>query len=907
MSPDLLMPREGGGRIKVHIYPSFGGKDEGDGGVRRVVEAQVRHLPAAGIDIVSDPDEADVIACHIMIPPSYLVRYPDKPIVAHCHGLYWDEFEWPNWAIEANSEVMQLLRVSDAITAPSDWVANSIMRATSRPVEVVHHGIDLEDWEAQESLGYVLWNKTRPDPVCDPEPMNEVAKLLPRVEFISTFGEDAPNVTLTGRVPYEEAKKLVQKASIYLCTAKETFGIGTLEALAAGVPVVGFKWGGQVDIIRHAYDGFLVNPGDIALLSQAIQGALLDRELMSAHARERAAQFSWEKAAAKYAEIYKAVVEKRLSEGSRPRTSIIVTNYNLHQYLPQCLSSVLAQTDQDFECLILDDASPDPKGRQIARTFANEDPRFRLIENEKNSYLAEARNIAVRQAKGRYILPLDADDMLAPNAIELLTGSLDKDRSIHVAYGKVMFVNEDGKTPTVYEGHEKTPGFSSWPMPFSFEQQIRQRNLLPYCSMFRREAWQYTGGYRPRCRTAEDADFWTRLSSYGFRPKMVTDSTTLIYRNREGSMSRVQGSVDWIKWFPWSKDTKLTPAGAATATQLPVPSLDPTLVSVIIPVGPGHEILLKDAIDSIDAQSFRNWECIVVNDTGKPLDELPSWVRIIDLGPMPSGVAAARNAGIRAAKAPLFLPLDADDYLQPNGLYWMVEAYIDTRDVIYSDWWEDPDEPGKFKVYEARDYDPDGLKRGTIHCVTALTPKSAWEKVGGYDEQLPAWEDWDFQLRIADAGICSRRLAAPLWTYRKHTGQRREANVRDFEQSKNGILSRWSDLWEGRKQLAACNSCSSRATIRPQQPKQSPQQQAARFNDDVVLVQYIGDKRGNMMFKGKSGAFYMFSEGEQPKYVLLGDASVFAGRADFRVLEKPNTPAIENTRSPILVAEGNPN
>jgi len=214
--------------------------------------------------------------------------------------------------------------------------------------------------------------------------------------------------------------------------------------MAAGVPVVGFKWGGQVEIIREAYDGFLVNPNDIANLAMAIEGAFHDRELMSAHARERAAEYSWERAASSYADLFREVIQKKAV--STPRTSVIVTNYNLDKYLTDCLESVFRQEDKDWECIVVDDASPNKKGIEIANSYAEKDSRFKVIVNSKNVYLAEARNIAIRAAKGRYILPLDADDMLGPNALNYLANTLDADRKVHVVYGNVLFVEEDGRT-----------------------------------------------------------------------------------------------------------------------------------------------------------------------------------------------------------------------------------------------------------------------------------------------------------------------------------------------------------------------------------------------------------------------------------------------------------------------------
>lgn len=249
--------------LKVYIYPSFGELDKGDGGIRRVVEGMIKHLPKYGVDIVSTAEEADVIAYHATVPTSFINRFPRKTFVAICHGLYWSEYQWDNWSIKANADVMEGLRVSDSIITCSDWVANSLRRHTSRDVRVINHGIDASDWEAVDPRDYVLWNKTRPDPVCDPEPFNQVAALLPNIKFISTFGREAPNVAITGKLPFTDAKKLVQSAGVYLCTTRETFGIGTLEALACGVPVVGFAFGGQAEFIDHSVDGWLVTPGEI--------------------------------------------------------------------------------------------------------------------------------------------------------------------------------------------------------------------------------------------------------------------------------------------------------------------------------------------------------------------------------------------------------------------------------------------------------------------------------------------------------------------------------------------------------------------------------------------------------------------------------------------------------------------
>lgn len=902
-------------KLKVHIHPKFGKEDKGDGGIRRVVEAQYKHLPKFGIELVDTAEEADVIAYHATVPSTYVKLYPHKAFVSMVHGLYWSEYKWDQWALKANEDVIEGIRVADVVVSCSEWVANAVRRHTSRPSEVIYHGVDLEDWNPHvKKDDFVLWNKTRPDPVCDPEPFNELAKLMPETAFISTFGAEGPNIAITGKLPFEDAKRFIERAGAYLCTTRETFGIGTLEAMACGVPVVGFDWGGQKEFIDHAIDGWLAAPGDFHGLAEGIRWAFANRDEIGLAAIRKSGSFTWERACERYAQIFMDAAAAK-QQSSAPRTSIIITNYDLEKYLSPCVESVVSQTDQDWECIIVDDASPNPLGRQWAQQLAEHDSRFRLVANEKNLYLAEARNVGIRLAHGRYILPLDADDMLAPDAVALLADALDADRSIHVAYGNVLFVDEDGRTLTNY-GPQFKPGHSSWPYPFSYEQEAMQRNLLPYCSMYRKEAWQWTGGYRRRCRTAEDADMWLRFSSYGFRPKMVTDADTLIYRNRNGSMSRTQGEVDWAKWFPWTKVNDLAPAGAVTKTQLPVSSLDPILISVVIPVGPGHEKMVTDAIDSVDAQSFRNWECVVVNDTGVPLvTELPSWVRVLETAGR-VGTAAARNQGIAASRGKWFLPLDADDYLEPDALQFMWQAAKGTEEVIYSDFWQSDMTGTKVSLHKTDDYDPElitGKKRdahgvtieGMIHSVTALTLKSLWKKVGGYDESLPAWEDWDFQLSLANIGVCERRIAMPLFFYRKHTGFRREENYNAIEDSKAAIKRKWGFLWEGGKKLMSCGSCSRNKSIAPQGSRfgGAMTMQIKSQNDEAVLIRYIGEKQGGTPFRGaQSRTTYWFAAGEE-KYVHQLDLDMFLARGDFVRVEIKHED-ISIGEAPILTATG---
>lgn len=886
--------------MKVYLWPEFAGEDQGDGGIRRVVEGQRTSLPRQGVKFVDTPADADLIACHIEIPEEFLRKFPDKPMVNHCHGLYWNDYEWEDWAYKANRKVLRSILSADVTTAPTEWVANVIRRHTSRDVRVVPHGISLREWQAPvDHKGYVLWNKTRIDPVCEIDSLSALVRISPDFEFVSTYGDKAPNMTLTGTLPFKTAKELVRSAMIYLCTTRETFGVGTLEAMACGVPVVGFNFGGQAEYVEHEVDGYLVQPGDIQELRNGLEYVRLHRERMSLAAIEKAKQFTWAEVTKGYKDLYREMIDRYEQEEDRPRVTFVVPAYKLERYLPETLESIQTQTEKEWECIVVDDASPDQCGK-IADDFAARDPRFRVIHNTENLYLAEARNVAIAQAKGRYIFPVDADDKLPKDAAEILADELDRDRTLQAVYGNVLFVNEDGHTPTDYRVASQSPGHSGWPMVMDPVKQVSGANLMPYASMYRRDVWKLLGGYRRRLRTSEDADFWTRLASYGFRAERVTNADTLIYRNREGSMSRENEGhrYDYLRWFPWSKDLTLAPAGLSGEKGI---ALLPGHVSVVIPVGPGHERYVYDAVDSVAAQSYQYWECIVVNDSGRPLPPLPTWVRVIPCDAR--DVSVARNLGVQAASGSLFLPLDADDFLQPDALQWLVSAHIERNGaIIYPDFFEDPHEEGVFTPYRLPDWNCEHLTRkGTIASVTALTPVSVWRDVGGYTPGIN-WEDWDFQLKCAEKGFCSARLAAPLFTYRKWTGTRRSfTGPDDFETRKGDILKRWADYFEGRKQFMACG-CSQGGTVVPPSPETAAAMASRSQFGEFVMVQYTGEKVGGVTYKGLSQRFYQFAKGDPPKYVSGEDAQMFAMIRDFRIIADAQTDNTPSQGEPVLVA-----
>lgn len=940
--------------MKVHIIPTFKGVDEGDGGIRRVVEAQRLWLPRLGIEVVDDIQQADFVATHAGVTGNIPQA---MPWIVHTHGLYWQEYEWPRWSLQANDQVIDAIRRADHVTAPSEWVAQTLRRGMWLRPTVLYHGVDMQDWEPVDTPGdYVLWNKNRPDPVCDPRPVITLAEQAPDLNFVSTYGQDKPNVRITHRIAYETMKQLVRHAGAYLCTTRETFGIGTIEALSAGVPVVGWNWGGQREIIEHGVTGWLCPPGDFDGLEEGIRWALVNRRQIAEAAREDVRQrWTWEHVMSQYVSVYKGVYEAKAERYSGPRVSVVVPCYNHAQYLPQAIRSLQRQTMEDWEAIIVNDASPDNTA-EVAASLAEGDSRVRVVTNPKNLYLAGALNAGIASTRGRYIVPLDADNQLEPWTLELLSSALDADRGIHIAYGAARFVLEDGETP---DQSVAPDGVSGWPNDFSFRGQMLHRNQIPSTCMYRREAWERSGGYRRRCRTAEDAENWTRMASLGFVPSKVTSRPTLIYRQVADSMSRVQADWDWTAWFPWSRRMNLVPFGVQekppsninAGISWPVSSFEPVHVAVVIPVGPGHEELLIDALDSVEAQTYRRWECIVVNDTGRELNIPHSWAKVLEGGidtgtdtayhpfrpgdedaafcstcgeteswHQRMGPARARNLAIEASVAPVFVPLDADDYLQPEALERMLAVYEEHGGVVYSQWHDDKGDV--IEVYDPPDYDAKLLvSSGAIHAVTAMYPKKAWSEVGGFDEEMSHWEDWDFQLKMASIGVCGSKIPLPLFTYRKTTGQRREANMAAFDQGRDAILRKWSQVWDGRETLMACSGCPGGGGQRYPSPPRMAQAQAngggggrvaeMQPREGYVVLKYKGLSAGTRVYRGPTTSTnYRFGNNaaHRMSYVYQQDVEHFLSISDggqpmFELVQSAHQPAPDGAT---LVASGPP-
>lgn len=217
--------------------------------------------------------------------------------------------------------------------------------------------------------------------------------------------------------------------------------------------------------------------------------------------------------------------------GKLPRISVVIPCYNQGVWLDEAVASVLAQTCRDFEIIVVNDGSTDPATNKLLDHYRR--PQVRVIRTE-NRGLATARNTGIEQARGEFILPLDADDCLAPTYLELALARMERGSSLGIIYclGE-LFGDRSGPI--------NAPSFSRWGMLVS--------NLIFCTALFRRSDWQRVGGYNPEMvHGCEDWDFWLSLLELG-RTVYRIPEVLFRYRVRESSMNQAMNDARRLAMF----------------------------------------------------------------------------------------------------------------------------------------------------------------------------------------------------------------------------------------------------------------------------------------------------------------------------------------------------------------------
>lgn len=186
---------------------------------------------------------------------------------------------------------------------------------------------------------------------------------------------------------------------------------------------------------------------------------------------------------------------------AEPLVSIVTPTYNRSRFLLEAIDSVLAQTYQNFELLIVDDGSVDDT-RLVLEQYL-QDPRIRYIYQE-NSGQATARNNGLRHATGEFVCFLDSDDYWRADKLELSLAVFRELPEVSVVHADMIVVDENGVEISRANAQRYSGRITGY--------LLRDNCVAMSTTMVRRSCFDKTGGFNRECRRADDYELWLRMS-----------------------------------------------------------------------------------------------------------------------------------------------------------------------------------------------------------------------------------------------------------------------------------------------------------------------------------------------------------------------------------------------------------
>ena len=182
----------------------------------------------------------------------------------------------------------------------------------------------------------------------------------------------------------------------------------------------------------------------------------------------------------------------------KPKISVYITNYNYGRYLRQSIDSVLGQTLQEFELLIIDDGSTDDSNL-IMEQFASHS-QIKLVY-QQNRGLNITNNIALRLARGKYIVRLDADDYFEPDALEAMAQLLDADPEVGLVFPDYYIADRNG-----------APLEAVHRLDFERDVTLLDQPAHGACTMIRRDFLLALGGYDEGYSCQDGYELWIKFT-----------------------------------------------------------------------------------------------------------------------------------------------------------------------------------------------------------------------------------------------------------------------------------------------------------------------------------------------------------------------------------------------------------
>ena len=337
-----------------------------------------------------------------------------------------------------------------------------------------------------------------------------------------------------------------------------------------------------------------------------------------------------------------------------PKTSILMPVYNEEKYLAESIESIISQTYNDFELLILDDNSTD-KSMKIIEKYSKMDSRIKFIPNKKRIGYTNSLNILLKESKGEYVCILGSDDIFMPNRLEVAVKFHEEHPEIGATYSDYYWIDEKGSTMRRVDCIE-----------YDLKMLMMSEYINVTTMMIRKSCLEEIGGFDEELKLSQDSLMKFEI---GHRFGMVRIPDALVkYRIRGGSITTAN---------PEEQNKYLEMAKRKFKEKHP--EFKETWITVGVPVYNPNMKYLKECLDSINKQTYKNYEVVVIDDGSENREEVESFVKQYGFKyfyQKNKGIGRARNAIIdkMSDDSDYLCQLSQDDIMHQEYLKTMCQV-----------------------------------------------------------------------------------------------------------------------------------------------------------------------------------------------------------------------------------------
>lgn len=510
-----------------------------------------------------------------------------------------------------------------------------------------------------------------------------------------------------------------------------------------------------------------------------------------------------------------------------PLVSIITPTHNTpKKYLLKMLESVLTQTYVNWELCIADDASSDTETIQTLKTYQNQYKNINVLFREENGHVSAASNSALTLATGEYVLFLDHDDMLAPNALYEMVKKLNENRKLKLIYSDEDKIDEQDRR---YNPHFK----SGWNPDLFFSQ-----NYICHLACVKRALVEEVGGFREGYEGSQDYDLLLRVTDR-LQNSEIDRVQKVLYHWRAIKGSTAYGSgekpythkagrkalTDHFK----KQDLNITVEDGLLPNTYKVTYLlpDPPLVSILIPTRDRYDLLQTCITSIFEKTIYPHYEIIIIdNETTCPktlayFEALKRYQNVTVIGyHKPFNYAAINNFGVQFARGKVVALMNNDvEVISKGWLSEMVQHALRPEiGAVGAKLYYDDDTiqhagvvlgiggvaGHSHKRFQKNAYGYFSRLKiiqnySAVTAACLVVRKELYESVGGLDEEdlKVAFNDVDFCLKIDKLGY--RNLWTPYTELYHHESKSRGADDTSqkrirFNKEVNHMKEKWQEI-----------------------------------------------------------------------------------------------------------------